>query len=196
MKSHALLTVATLALAAPALAQKTTPAAVREKTVDAAKKDEKPAAPQEAKAGETAKAALKDAKGQPVGDVTLEQTPHGVLIKGTLSNLPAGTHAIHIHETGKCEGPEFKTAGGHFNPGKKTHGMMSPGGKHEGDLPNITTTPDGKAQFEFFANEGLTVQSLMDADGSAIVVHAQADDYKTDPAGNAGGRIACGVVSK
>lgn len=196
MKSHALLTVATLALATPALAQKATPAAVREKTVDATKKDEKPAAPQDAKAGETAKASLKDAKGQSLGDVTLEQTPHGVLIKGSLSNLPAGAHAIHIHETGKCDAPDFKTAGGHFNPTKKTHGMMSPSGKHEGDLPNITVASDGKAQFEFFANEGLTVQSLMDADGSAIVVHAQGDDYKTDPAGNAGGRIACGVVSK
>jgi superoxide dismutase, Cu-Zn family len=198
MKSHALLTVATLALAAPALAQnqKATPAAVREKTVEAAKKDEKPATPQETKPGETLKAALKDAKGQPVGDVTLEQTPHGVLIKGALSNLPAGAHAFHIHETGKCEAPEFKTAGGHFNPDKKTHGMLSAGGKHEGDLPNLTAAQDGKIQFEFFANAGLTVQSLMDADGAAVVVHAQGDDYKTDPAGNAGGRIACGVVSK
>ncbi|MFL5345966.1 MAG: superoxide dismutase family protein [Hyalangium sp.] len=196
MKSQALLTVVSLALAAPALAQKATPAAVREKTVDSAKKDDKPATAPETKPGDTAKATLKDAKGQSLGDVTLEQTPHGVLIKGTLSNLPAGTHAIHIHETGKCDAPEFKTAGGHFNPNKKTHGMMSPGGKHEGDLPNITSTQDGKAQFEFFATEGLTVQSLMDADGSAIVVHAQGDDYKTDPAGNAGGRVACGVVSK
>lgn len=196
MKSQALLTVVSLALATPALAQKATPAAVREKTVDAAKKDDKPAPAPEAKPGETAKAALKDAKGQSLGDVMLEQTPHGVLIKGTLSNLPAGAHAIHIHETGKCDAPDFKTAGGHFNPTKKTHGMMSPGGKHEGDLPNITVTADGKAQFEFFANEGLTVQSLMDADGSAIVVHAQGDDYKTDPAGNAGGRVGCGVVTK
>ncbi len=192
MKSPALLTVAALLFAAPALAQKATPAA---------KKDEKPAMPAapaaaEMKPMETAKASLKDAKGQPVGDVTLEQTPHGVLIKGTLMNLPAGVHAIHIHETGKCEGPEFKTAGGHFNPGHKMHGMLSTGGKHEGDLPNLSAAPDGKVQFEFFANDGLTVQSLLDADGSAIVVHAKADDYKTDPAGDAGGRIACGTVSK
>ncbi|WP_224248069.1 superoxide dismutase family protein [Hyalangium gracile] len=196
MKSHALLTAATLALAAPALAQKTTPSAVREKTVEAAKKDEKTAAPQETKAGDTAKASLKDAKGQPVGDVTFEQTPHGVLIKGTLSNIPAGTHAIHIHEAGKCDAPEFKTAGGHFNPSKKTHGMLSPGGKHEGDLPNLNVAQDGKVQFEFFANGGLTVASMMDTDGASVVVHAKADDYKTDPAGDAGGRIACGVVSK
>jgi Cu-Zn family superoxide dismutase len=191
MKSSALLTAAALLFAAPALAQKATPAA---------KKDEKPAMPApaatEMKPMETAKASLKDAKGQPVGDVTLEQTPHGVLIKGTLMNLPAGAHAIHIHETGKCEGPEFKSAGGHFNPGHKMHGMLSTGGKHEGDLPNLSAAQDGKVQFEFFANDGLTVQSLLDADGSAIVVHAKADDYKTDPAGDAGGRIACGTVSK
>jgi Cu-Zn family superoxide dismutase len=177
MKSHTLLTLATLTLAAPAFAAG------------------KPPAP-EAKAPETVKASLKNAKGEPVGDVTLEQTPHGVLIKGTLSNLSAGTHAIHIHEAGKCDAPDFKTAGGHFNPQKKSHGMLSPGGKHEGDLPNIIVGQDGKAQFEFFANEGLTVKSLMDKDGSAIVVHAQADDYKSDPAGNAGGRVACGVVTQ
>lgn len=179
MKTHALLTVAALALAVPALAQ--SPKATK---------------PQETKAAEPAKATLHDAKGQAVGDVTLEQTPHGVVIRGTLSNLPAGTHAIHIHEAGKCEGPEFKTAGGHFNPGKKAHGMMNPKGKHEGDLPNLTVGQDGKVQFEFFANQGLSVKSLQDADGAAVVVHAKADDYKTDPAGDAGGRIACGVVSK
>lgn len=183
MKLHALLTAAALTLAAPALAQnqKATPQETK---------------PQEKKPGDTAKAALQDAKGQPVGDVTFEQTPNGVLIRGTLSNLPAGVHAIHIHETGKCEGPEFKTAGGHFNPHKKSHGMLSPGGKHAGDLPNLHVDQDGKVQFEFFATNGLTVKSMMDADGSAVVVHAKADDYKTDPAGDAGGRIACGVVSR
>jgi Cu-Zn family superoxide dismutase len=184
MKTHALLTVAALALAVPALAQ--SPKATKPQETK----------PQEMKAAEAAKATLQDAKGQPVGDVTLEQTPHGVLIRGTLSNLPAGVHAIHIHETGKCEGPEFKTAGGHFNPGKKAHGMMNPNGKHEGDLPNLTVGQDGKVQFEFFANQGLGVKSLQDTDGAAVVVHAKADDYKTDPAGDAGGRIACGVVSK
>lgn len=184
MKTQALLTAAALALAVPALAQ----------SPKAAKPPE--TKPQEMKAADTAKATLQDAKGQPMGDVTLEQTPHGVLIRGTLSNLPAGVHAIHIHEAGKCEGPEFKTAGGHFNPHKKAHGMLNPQGKHEGDLPNLTVGQDGKVQFEFFANQGLTVKSLQDTDGAAVVVHAKADDYKTDPAGDAGGRIACGVVSK
>jgi Cu-Zn family superoxide dismutase len=184
MKTQALLTAAALALAVPALAQ--SPKATKPPETK----------PQETKAADTAKATLQDAKGQPMGDVTLEQTPHGVLIRGTLSNLPAGVHAIHIHEAGKCEAPEFKTAGGHFNPHKKAHGMLNPQGKHEGDLPNLTVGQDGKVQFEFFANQGLTVKSLQDTDGAAVVVHAKADDYKTDPAGDAGGRIACGVVSK
>jgi Cu-Zn family superoxide dismutase len=183
MKTHALLTAAALTFTAPALAQ-------------SQKAPTQETKPQEKKPEDTAKATLQDAKGQPVGDVTFEQTPHGVLIRGTLSNVPAGMHAIHIHEAGKCEGPEFKTAGGHFNPNKKAHGMMAAGGKHEGDLPNIHAGQDGKAQFEFFAAHGLTVKSMMDADGSAVVVHAKADDHKTDPAGDAGGRIACGVVSK
>jgi Cu-Zn family superoxide dismutase len=186
MKPYALLTAATLALAAPALAQNAAPA----------KKTPPPAAAQESKAGESVKASLQDAKGQPVGEATFEQTPHGVLIKGAFSNLPPGSHAIHIHEAGKCEGPEFKTAGGHFNPNKKAHGMMAAGGKHEGDLPNLFVGQDGKVQFEIFAHQGLTVKSLQDADGSSVVVHAKADDHKTDPAGDAGGRIACGIISK
>jgi Cu-Zn family superoxide dismutase len=191
MKTQTLLLTAALAFAAPAFAQ--SPKAAPQAT---AKKEEKAAATQDVKPSETAKASLKDAKGQTVGDVTFEQYPHGLLIKGTLSNLPAGTHAIHIHETGQCEGPEFKTAGGHFNPQKKAHGLMAQGGKHEGDLPNLTAGQDGKVQFEFFGGQNLTVRALMDTDGSAVVVHAKADDYKTDPAGEAGGRIACGVVSK
>jgi len=194
MKTQALLTVATLALAAPALAQSTK--AAPQATQAQAKKDEKAATPAQAsKPAETAKTTLQDAKGQQVGEVTFEEAPHGVIIRGSLSNLPAGTHAIHIHEAGKCEAPEFKTAGGHFNPNKKAHGMMAAGGKHEGDLPNLYAGQDGKVQFEFFGH-GLTVKSMLDTDGSAVVVHAKADDHKTDPAGDAGGRIACGVVSK
>ena len=141
-----------------------------------------------------ARAMLKDPSGKEMGEVTLQQTPGGILVRGNLNGVPAGEHAIHIHETGKCEGPEFKTAGGHFNPNKKQHGLMAPRGKHEGDLPNLTAGQDGKVQFEHFADQGLTVKCLMDTDGSAVVVHAKADDYKTDPAGDAGGRIACGTV--
>jgi Cu-Zn family superoxide dismutase len=133
-----------------------------------------------------------DAKGASLGQVTLTEAPHGILVKGSLANLPPGEHAIHIHETGKCEAP-FKTAGGHLNPDKKKHGILASEGQHEGDLPNLYVGADGKAQFDFFAH-GLKLKDLQDADGAAVVVHATADDYKTDPAGNAGDRIACGIV--
>ena len=147
------------------------------------------------KKGDTVKATLKDAQGKDVGEVTMEQAPMGVLVKGSLMNLPAGEHAFHIHETGKCEAPEFKTAGGHFNPTKKQHGVLSPKGKHDGDLPNLHVAQDGKVQFDFFAH-GLKVKSLLDKDGAAVVVHAKLDDYHSDPTGDAGGRIACGVAEK
>jgi superoxide dismutase, Cu-Zn family len=188
MKTRALLTAAVLCLAGPAFAQGKAPAA-KEKA--ATKKEEKAA---EKAAGATARAELKDQKGQSVGEVTLTETPHGVLINGTLSNLPAGDHAIHIHEAGKCEAP-FKTAGGHLNPSKKKHGILAAEGKHEGDLPNLHVGADGKVQFDQFSH-GLMMKDVQDADGAAVVVHASADDYKTDPAGNAGDRIACGAVMK
>jgi len=147
------------------------------------------------KQGETVKAPLKDAQGKDVGEVTFEQAPTGVLVKGTLTGLPPGEHAIHIHEVGKCEAPAFTTAGGHFNPKKKAHGILSPKGKHEGDLPNLYVGQDGRVQFDFFAPD-LKVKAMFDKDGSAVVVHAKLDDYHSDPAGDAGGRIACGVVEK
>jgi Cu-Zn family superoxide dismutase len=189
MKTRALLTAATLCLAGPAFAQGKAPAA-QEKA--ATKKEEKTAA-KEATQGATARAELKDPKGQTVGTVTLTETPHGTLVKGTFSNLPAGEHAFHLHETGQCE-PPFKTAGGHHNPNKKKHGVLVAEGKHEGDLPNLHVGADGTVRFDFFAH-GLTLKRLADADGSAVVVHAGPDDYKSDPAGNAGDRIACGVVT-
>ncbi len=192
MKTRALLTAAVLCLAGPAFAQGKAPAA-KEKA--ATKKEEKTAEKAEQKAeGATARAELKDQKGQTVGEVTLTETPHGILAKGTFSNLPPGEHAIHIHETGKCEVP-FKTAGGHLNPDKKKHGILAAEGKHEGDLPNLHVGADGKVQFDFFAHD-LKMKDVQDLDGAAVVVHATADDYKSDPAGNAGDRIACGVVTK
>jgi Cu-Zn family superoxide dismutase len=146
----------------------------------------------------TAHAALKDAKGQAVGDVTLEQTADGLLLKGSLSHLPAGTHALHVHEVGKCE-PPFKTAGSHFNPAGKPHGVKSAGGPHAGDLPNIVVPASGEVSFELFA-PGLSLVgppgNVLDADGSALVVHAKPDDYASQPAGDAGDRIACGVIEK
>jgi Cu-Zn family superoxide dismutase len=188
MKLQAVLTAALAFVAVPALAQ--APQA-------APKAQEKTQGQGQQKAqGQTVKASLKDATGQTVGDVTLEETPNGLIVRGELSNLPAGEHAIHIHETGKCDAPDFKTAGAHLNPGKKQHGIHSPKGKHAGDLPNLFVAQDGKVRFEFFADGGLKLKGVQDKDGAAVVVHAQADDYKTDPSGEAGGRIACGVVGQ
>jgi superoxide dismutase, Cu-Zn family len=141
---------------------------------------------------------LKDQKGKVVGTVLLVDTPHGLLLRGALMGLPPGTHAIHFHEVGKCE-PPFKSSGGHFNPSKKNHGMLDPAGLHAGDLPNLVVPKNGKLDFELFA-EDLTLadgpNTVLDADGTALVIHAKADDYKSQPAGDAGDRIACGAVTK
>ena len=141
---------------------------------------------------------LKDQKGKVVGTVLLLDTPHGLLVRGALMGLPPGTHAIHFHETGKCESP-FKSSGGHYNPGKKNHGVLDPGGLHAGDLPNLVIPKNGKLEFELFA-ANLTLadgpNTVLDADGTALVIHVKADDYKSQPAGDAGDRIACGAINK
>jgi superoxide dismutase, Cu-Zn family len=141
---------------------------------------------------------LLDLKGKPVGTVMLVDTPHGLLVRGALTGLPPGTHAIHFHETGKCE-PPFKSAGGHFNPTQKAHGMLDPAGLHAGDLPNLVIPKSGKLEFELFA-EALTLadgpNSVLHADGTALIIHAKLDDYRSQPSGDAGDRIACGVISK
>ena len=146
-----------------------------------------------------AKAALIDTQGRSVGEVWLTQGPNGVLLSGTLSNLPPGAHAIHLHQTGQCPLPDFKGAGSHFNPADKRHGFLSPQGPHAGDLPNFTVDQNGQARFEFFA-PGLELTGgrapLLDADGAAVVVHAGPDDHLTDPAGASGDRIACGVIKR
>ncbi len=146
----------------------------------------------------TAKAELKDAKGQVVGQATLTDSPNGVLVHVALTGMPAGPHAFHIHETGACEAP-FTSAGGHFNPGAKQHGMANPMGMHAGDLPNIQIPTDGALTFDAMARDvtlGSGANSLFKTGGTAIVIHAAGDDYKTNPAGAAGARIACGVISK
>lgn len=150
-------------------------------------------------AGQQATAILKDAHGRKIGDATLTETPHGVLIHVNLTEAPAGVHAIHVHETGKCEAPSFTSAGAHFNPVKAQHGLQNPRGMHAGDLPNIDVPENGKLTVEIVAHDTMLspgTNSLFDADGSALVIHEKADDYHSDPAGNAGDRVACGVISR
>lgn len=148
-------------------------------------------------AAQTAKAAFKTADGKDAGSAELVQTTAGVLVKLSVKGLPPGEHAFHIHAVGKCEAP-FTTAGGHFNPGGKKHGMMAADGLHAGDMPNLHIPADGALVVEVL-NPAVTLEkgkpnSLFGPDGTALVVHAGKDDYKTDPTGDAGGRIACAVV--
>ena len=132
-------------------------------------------------------------KSKAVGTAELTQTAHGVLIKVDLHGLTPGVHAIHLHEAAKCE-PPFKTAGGHFNPAHKQHGFMQAEGPHGGDLPNLDVPAGGKVKAELIAPDA-TMDALL-ANGAALVVHAKADDYKSQPAGDAGDRVACGVIQK
>jgi superoxide dismutase, Cu-Zn family len=148
-------------------------------------------------AAQSAKATLKDKDSKDVGSATLTQTPAGVLIGLSVKGLPAGEHAFHVHGIGKCE-PPFMSAGGHFNPEKKKHGMMAPDGAHAGDMPNLHIPASGELVVEVL-NAAVTLEkgkanSLFGPEGTALVIHAAKDDYKTDPTGEAGGRIACGIV--
>jgi len=142
--------------------------------------------------------ALKDRQGRAVGKVTITETPYGLLVRGGVDGLPPGNHAIHFHETGKCEAP-FTSAGGHLNPAHKAHGVLSPAGPHAGDLPNLVVPASGKLDFEIFA-PGLSLASgpgaVLDADGTSVVIHAKADDYASQPAGDSGDRIACAVIAR
>jgi Cu-Zn family superoxide dismutase len=147
---------------------------------------------------ELANAQLKDASGKAVGDIDLVQTPSGVLLKIAIKGLQPGERAFHIHAVGKCE-PPFESAGGHFNPRQHKHGMLS-GAGHAGDMPNLHVPQSGELSVEVM-NTAVTLEkgkpnSLFDNDGSSIVIHAKADDYKSDPAGNAGDRVACGVIQE
>ena len=147
----------------------------------------------------TASAEMKNATGQTVGTATFTEVPGGVRILLEVKGVPAGTKAVHVHEVGKCEGPQFTTAGGHFNPDKKQHGSLNPQGAHAGDLPNIVVDGGGNGRLETTTNRialGTGTTTVFDTDGSALVVHAAPDDFRTDPTGNSGDRIACGVIVK
>ena len=113
-------------------------------------------------------------------------------------NLSPGVHAIHVHEAGRCDAPDFKAAGGHFNPENKKHGIENPEGHHAGDLPNLTVGANGKGTFKTtipgVTLAGDSATSLLKVGGTSVVIHEKADDMKTDPAGNAGARLACGVI--
>jgi Cu-Zn family superoxide dismutase len=156
------------------------------------------AATSPALAADTAHAVLKDKDGKEVGKVDFTDTPSGVLMRLDLTAVPPGEHALHLHTVGKCEPPDFKSAGGHFNPDETKHGLLSDEGPHAGDLPNIYVPESGKITIEVLAPlVSLSGErALLDDDGTAIVIHDGADDALTDPAGNAGDRIVCGVVTQ
>jgi superoxide dismutase, Cu-Zn family len=152
-----------------------------------------------ARAQQSAHADIMDSKGQKIGAAQLQQTSGGVRISLTASQLPPGTHGFHIHTVGACDPPDFKTAGPHFNPDNKKHGAKNPDGPHAGDLFNIEVAADGTAHATSLAPNvtlGAGPNSLFHDGGTSLVIHAQADDLMTDPSGNSGARIACGVIQK
>lgn len=147
----------------------------------------------------TATAEMRDAQGRMVGGAIFTEVSDGVRILLEVRGLPPGLKGVHIHEVGKCDPPAFTSAGDHFNPAKRQHGLQNPLGPHAGDLPNIQIDGDGNGRLETVTDR-VTLStgptSVFDSDGSALVVHGAPDDFKTDPTGNSGGRIVCGVITR
>jgi Cu-Zn family superoxide dismutase len=154
-----------------------------------------PAAPDGAA---SAAAVLRDASGRTVATASLRDNAGAIHVHVEAAGLAAGTYGAHIHAVGLCEAPAFTTAGAHWNPAGRQHGTSNPQGPHKGDLPNLVVDASGRGSIEYVV-EGASLggaTALLDADGAAVVVHAQPDDYRTDPSGNSGARIACGVVGR
>lgn len=148
-----------------------------------------PAAPQ------MATASLKTADGKDAGTVTATARGSDLLIAVSATGMTAGDHGIHVHTTGKCDGPAFETAGGHWNPAGAKHGLSNPQGQHHGDMPNLTIATGGTGKMDYTI-KGTSIAEMLDADGAALVIHAKADDQMTDPSGDSGDRIACGVFAQ
>ena len=144
----------------------------------------------------SASAELLDASGQPMGRATAMQAGGDIRVRVEGTGLPPGSHGVHVHTVGQCTAPAFDSAGGHWNPTSKKHGRDNPDGMHKGDLPNLVVGTDGNGTLEFTV-QGAMVRggptAMFDSDGASFVIHATADDYRTDPSGNSGGRIACGI---
>src|SRR5438309_1735717 len=148
---------------------------------------------------QSARAQLKDAQANVVGTATLSELPGGVRVTLRVNGLKPGEHGFHIHAVGKCESPDFTSAGAHFNPHGKQHGLANPDGPHAGDFPNLTVGADGTGSLDTIDSlvtlkEGLN--SLFRSGGTSLIIHAGPDDEKTDPAGNSGARVACGVIER
>lgn len=135
--------------------------------------------------------ALVNGSGASVGAVQAEVRRGGTYVRIAVQDLPPGDHGLHLHAVGRCDAPAFQSAGGHWNPAGKQHGHLNPAGAHAGDLPNLTVSTNGRGAINFLAAGG----ALNDADGTALVIHAKPDDYKTDPSGDSGDRIACAVIA-
>lgn len=144
--------------------------------------------------GRTAMATLRTSAGVEVGRAKVTEVVGGLRVIVDVKGLPAGTHGAHLHTVGRCDAPDFVSAGGHWNPMNMKHGSMNPQGPHAGDMPNLVVGADGRGTLGINL-AGANFDSLMDADGAAVVLHAAADDMMTDPSGNSGGRIACGVLT-